>query len=80
MSDFVEDLKRTFSKEKIDKNLNEMKKWVEDATNGKVMMIKFDLDDKEWTVMKEIAKIENKSVQQLTNEAVKKMIKDKSPF
>lgn len=80
MSDFVEDLKRTFSKEKIDKNLNEMKKWVEDATNGKVMMIKFDLDDKEWTVMKEIAKIENKSVQQLTNEAVKKMIKEKSPF
>ena len=80
MSDFADDFKKAFSKEKIEKNLNEMKKWVEDATNGKIIMVKFDLDDKQWATFKELSKIEGKSVQQLTNEAVIKMLEEKSPL
>jgi len=68
-----------FFKEEIRDNLQEVNHWIQDATKGKVLLIKLDLDDKDWEILKELAKIEDKSVQQLTNEAVKSYIKKKSP-
>lgn len=43
------------------------------------MMIKLDLNDKDWAVLKELAKIEGKSVQEFTNDAVIDYLRRKSP-
>ncbi len=65
--------------ESIKGNLNEINQWMQEMTKGKIMIIKLDLDDKDWAVLKELSKIEGKSVQQFTNDAVKDYLRRKSP-
>jgi hypothetical protein len=73
-----EDIKHFVNKELKD-NLREVNDWVQDVTKGKVMMIKLDLNEKDWAVLKELAKIEGKTVQEFTNEAVIDYLRRKSP-
>ncbi|HOO32886.1 MAG TPA: hypothetical protein PK466_06560 [Thermotogota bacterium] len=75
---FEENLK-DFINTELKENLKEVNDWVQDATKGKVMMIKLDLNDKDWAVLKELAKIEGKSVQEFTNDAVIDYLRRKSP-
>jgi hypothetical protein len=77
-NDFEENVKK-FINEEIKGNLKDVNDWVQDATKGKVMLIKLDLDDKDWAVLKELSKIEGKSVQEFTNEAVIDYLRRKSP-
>ncbi|HPF16146.1 MAG TPA: hypothetical protein P5107_02255 [Thermotogota bacterium] len=65
--------------ENIKDNLKDINKWMSEMNEGKIMIIKLNLDDKDWAVLKELAKIEGKSVQEFTNDAVKDYLRRKSP-
>lgn len=75
---FEEDFEQKIN-ENIKGNLSEINQWMQEMTQGKIMIIKLDLDDKDWAVLKELSKIEGKSVQQFTNDAVKDYLRRKSP-
>jgi len=76
--DFEEDFENIIN-ENIKDNLKDINDWMKDMSKGKIMIIKLNLDDKEWAVLKELAKIERKSVQEFTNDAVKDYLRRKSP-
>lgn len=65
--------------ENIKDNLKDINQWIKEMTKGKIMIIKLDLDDKDWAVLKELARIEEKSVQEFTNDAVRDYLRRKSP-
>jgi hypothetical protein len=76
--DFEEDFENIIN-ENIKDNLKDINEWVKEMTKGKVMIIKLDLDDKDWAVLRELAKIEEKTIQEFTNDAVKDYLRRKSP-
>lgn len=65
--------------ENIKDNLKDINDWIKEMTKGKIMIVKLDLDDKDWAVLKELAKIEGKSIQEFTNDAVRDYLRKKSP-
>ncbi len=76
--DFEEDFEKIIN-ENIKDNLKDINDWMKDMSKGKIMIIKLDLDDKDWAVLRELAKIEGKTIQEFTNDAVKEYLRRKSP-
>jgi len=76
--DFEENFEKIIN-ENIKDNLKDINDWMKDMSNGKIMIIKLDLDDKDWAILKELAKIEGKSIQEFTNDAVRDYLRKKSP-
>jgi len=75
--DFEEDF--DIINENIKDNLKDINDWIKEMTKGKIMIIKLDLDDKDWAVLRELAKIEGKTIQEFTNDAVRDYLRRKSP-